>query len=282
MTTSTLLKVLLRQRHWQNYATFCREYDKAAHRLDSELVGTWPSRAQLHRWVSGELARLPYPDHCRILEEMFPDSSAEQLFAPCVPGGSVVPPAWGERPTGTTGHLAGVRAVYVSRSQLLAQLPPQQLLDGARQLHAAGLSLNVLCQQYPDRQLAEKIEDGLTARCLFLDPVGEAIRRREAEEGYTAGTLSVLTELNIRILLRLRDRLDQEARHRLAVATYDETLRFNLLLIDGARGVIQPYLPDARGVEAPAFYVEQEDAEFGLLAVFSGVFASLWSKGKPL
>ena len=28
---------------------------------------------------------LPYPDHCRVLEEMFPGWTAEQLFAPCPP-----------------------------------------------------------------------------------------------------------------------------------------------------------------------------------------------------
>jgi hypothetical protein len=62
-----LLKVLLGQRHWQNYATFCAEYDKAARRLDSDLGQTFPSRAQLHRWLSGSLRSLPYADHCRVL-----------------------------------------------------------------------------------------------------------------------------------------------------------------------------------------------------------------------
>ena len=28
---------------------------------------------------------LPYPDHCRVLEEMFPGWTAEQLFSPCPP-----------------------------------------------------------------------------------------------------------------------------------------------------------------------------------------------------
>jgi hypothetical protein len=79
----TLFKVLLRQRHWQSYGTFCAEYDKAARRLDERLVGTWPSRAQLHRWLSGDLKGLPYPDHCRVLEQIFPGHTAEALFSPC-------------------------------------------------------------------------------------------------------------------------------------------------------------------------------------------------------
>src|SRR5580700_3715214 len=75
-----LLKLLLRERHWQNYGTFCAEYDKAAARIDPDLARTSPSRAQLHRWLTGSLRSLPYPDHCRVLEEVFPDWTAEQLF----------------------------------------------------------------------------------------------------------------------------------------------------------------------------------------------------------
>jgi len=74
------LRVLLQQRHWQSHRTFCAEYEKAARSIDSRLAGTAPSRAQLHRWLSGELKGLPYGDHCRILEKMLPGWSAAQLF----------------------------------------------------------------------------------------------------------------------------------------------------------------------------------------------------------
>ena len=80
-----LLKLLLRDRHWQNYGTFCAEYDKAAARIDPDLVRSSPSRAQLHRWLTGLLRSLPYPDHCRVLEEMFPGWTAEQLFQRATP-----------------------------------------------------------------------------------------------------------------------------------------------------------------------------------------------------
>jgi hypothetical protein len=97
------LKDALRARRWQTYRTFCREYDRAAKALDTSLVGTWPSRAQLHRWLSGDLKGLPYPDHCRVLEQMFPDWSAEQLFEFC---GPVCPQ---ESDTGSTASsIAGV------------------------------------------------------------------------------------------------------------------------------------------------------------------------------
>src|ERR1017187_477673 len=80
-----LLKVLLRQHRWQQYAAFCAQYDKAARKIDPELARTYPSRAQLHRWLSGSVRSLPYPDHCRVLEQMFPGWDAEQLFKPCPP-----------------------------------------------------------------------------------------------------------------------------------------------------------------------------------------------------
>ena len=80
-----LLKVLTGQRHWQTYGTFCAEYDKAARQIDTGPARTHPSRAQHHRWLNGLLTGLPYPDHCRVLEAMFPGYTAEQLFQRATP-----------------------------------------------------------------------------------------------------------------------------------------------------------------------------------------------------
>jgi hypothetical protein len=91
-----LLKALLRERHWQTYRTFCHEYDKAAREIDPGLVGSWPSRAQLHRWLSGGLKGLPYPDHCRILEAMFSGHTAQQLFGSLSESGVELRDASGE------------------------------------------------------------------------------------------------------------------------------------------------------------------------------------------
>ncbi len=139
-----LLKLLLRERHWQNYATFCAEYDKAAARIDPDLAGSFPSRAQLHRWLTGSLRGLPYPDHCRVLEEMFPGWTAEQLFQPASPellyARRQIP---GPRPdAGTTGparlrralgrpapvHRAGLhpRARHHRLRRILRRNPPRR------------------------------------------------------------------------------------------------------------------------------------------------------------
>ena len=64
--------------------------------------------------------------------------------------------------------------------------------------------------------------------------------------------------MNQQILLqRVRERLPEEARIRLQVATYDETIRFNVLLVDDEVGVVQPYLSTARGVESPTFLLRR-------------------------
>jgi hypothetical protein len=63
-----------------NSPHFCREYDRVAANADPALRGSWPSKAQFYRWISGELIRLSYPDHCRILEGMFPGWKVDQLF----------------------------------------------------------------------------------------------------------------------------------------------------------------------------------------------------------
>lgn len=82
MANPVVLRDLLRDKHWQTYATFCREYDKAAVKIDPSYVGTYPSRTQLHRWTSGDLRGMPYPQHCEVLEIMFPGVAAPEMFVP--------------------------------------------------------------------------------------------------------------------------------------------------------------------------------------------------------
>lgn len=79
----TVLKSLLRARHWQKHATFAREWDRVARQIDPKLVGTWPRHAQFYRWLRGDLRELPYPDACRILEALFPEHTVKDLFQPC-------------------------------------------------------------------------------------------------------------------------------------------------------------------------------------------------------
>lgn len=288
--TTLLLKYLLKQRHIHVYSAFTREYNKVAAKLDRDLISTGPSKAQFYRWISGELTTLPYSHHCRVLEAMFPDWGVEQLFQPYdgsldfIPKPGVPVAAPPPAPIPPQPRPAGVKdvvAVYTSRSEFTHELPPHQLFDDAQRIRVAGLSLNLLCQNYPDRALRELLESGTTVEALFLDPAGEYIKQRDREEGHDPGLLATLTDINIQALRRTRDKLTPEARDNLHLRVYDETVRFNITVIDDRTCIVQPYLPDARGVESPTLVTEKQD-DSGLYDTFIQVFTSLWDRAKDI
>lgn len=180
-------------------------------------------------------------------------------------------------------RFADLTAVFTTRSGFSAEMPPERLFNGATEIRAAGLSLNYICQQFAEKGALDLIESGTTMHCLFLDPAGAAMRARELEEGYTPGQLAMLTELNIQILAgRMGDRLSPQARERLHIAVYDQPVRFNIMLVDNATCVVQPYLPYSRGVEAPTFLIQRRSASAGLLPVFEQVFSSLWDGARHI
>ncbi|MGC4813882.1 DUF5919 domain-containing protein [Micromonospora sp. DT228] len=74
-------------------------------------------------------------------------------------------------------RCADVTAIYSSRSDFVAEMPPHVLFDRATDIRASGLSLNLICQQYADNRLLKLLAAGTRLRCLFLDPAGQAIRR---------------------------------------------------------------------------------------------------------
>ena len=180
-----------------------------------------------------------------------------------------------------TEQFADVEAIYASRSEFTSKMPPHALFDCATDIRAAGLSLNLICQQYADTELAQLVQNGARLRLLFLDPAGNAIRQREDEEGHMAGHLGALTTLNLQGVLRVRDRLPAELRDRVEVATYDQTIRVNITLINDALCIAQPYLPHARGVESPTMVIKKRWPDRGLYSVFERTFDELWDGGQP-
>ena len=287
----TVLAALLEDRGLDRYGSFCAAYQKAASALDKQLSRSAPSRAQFHRWLTGDLRSLPYTDHCRVLEHMLTGYSAQQLFTPC-PDGTLPAPARANQvataphgapgvPAPASADLAGVVAVFPSRSEFAAKVDPRTLFDAAPRVRAAGLSLNLVCQQVPDQYLREWLTDGGELTCLFLDPDGVAIGAREAEEDHPAGFLSALTRLNIDIMARFRDRLPADAGQRLHLAVYDETIRFNLILSGDRSCVAQPYLPRTRGVDSPTMLIHATAGPGGLFPVFEQVYEALAERSKP-
>lgn len=82
--TPTVLKALAREHNWHTYPTFKRAYEKAAKRVGSELVRSYPSERTFKRWISGR-TELPGAERCAVLEAMFPGWSAAELFEPFRP-----------------------------------------------------------------------------------------------------------------------------------------------------------------------------------------------------
>jgi Domain of unknown function (DUF5919) len=285
----TVLAVLLEDRGLHRYGSFSAAYQRAAGGLDKQLSRSVPSRAQFHRWLTGELRGLPYTDHCRVLEHMLPGYSTQQLLAPC-PDRIVPAPERGApgtiaaaaSPATPTPGMAGVVAAFASRTEFAAKMDPISLFDSARRVRAAGLSLNLICQQVPDQYLRQWLTEGGELSCLFLDPDGEAIQAREREEDHVPGNLSALTRLNIDILARCRDQLPDDACQRLRLAVYDETIRFNLILSGGCICVAQPYLPKARGVDSPTLLIQATSTPGGLFPVFEQVYEALAERSKPV
>lgn len=175
-------------------------------------------------------------------------------------------------------QFADLTGIYASRSEFQATTSVASLFDDAREIKACGLSLNMLWQTYSDSRLQQIIEGGATLRCLFLDPHGQFIKQREAEEDYPEGQLSALTALNLGIMERLSERLTEDARARLQFAVYDEPIRFNVFLIDGQLCVAQPYLPQTRGVDSPTMLLRKRPSSGGLFPTFERVFTSLWER----
>jgi hypothetical protein len=287
----TLLAALLEDRGWLRYGSFCAAYEKAARSLDRERGGSSaPSRAQFHRWWTGELRGLPYTDHCRVLEHMLTGYSAAQMFKPCpdsIPlpsraAGRIAPAPAAVGGLAAAADLADVAAVFTSRSEFTAKVEPRALFGGATRIRAAGLSLNVICQQLRDQQLHRMMADGTRFSCLFLDPDGDAITAREREEELAPGHLATLTRLNIEVMTRLRDRLPEPARDRVHLAVYDETIRFNIILVGDHSCVVQPYLPRARGVDSPTIMLRRNGTAEGLYPIFEQVYAAIAERSRPL
>ncbi|MDO3650849.1 DUF5919 domain-containing protein [Nocardia mangyaensis] len=264
------MKVLLQSKHLQTHGAFDREYNAVARRVEPALVGSGPRKAQFYRWLSGSVTGLPYPHHCRILEAMFPDYTAGQLFAEYA----------GAQYSSTRKVRGGGSeslTTYATRSELLRNLPPTELFSEVKKVDLVGISLNLFCQQYPDSEIVELLRSGAQIRCLFLQPDSRHTADREREEGQPAGALTALTGLNISALHRINQQVVAEnAVGTLMIRTYDAPARFNITIVDRTC-VYQPYLPTSRGVESPAFVVDSDSS--GLYATFSGAFETLWASG---
>lgn len=78
------------------------------------------------------------------------------------------------------------------------------------------------------------------------------------------------------MLSRLRSQLAPEVAKRFELAVYDETIRYNILIVDQMTCVVQPYLPQARGLDSPTLVIRDNGT------VFDQVFTSLWERSRAV
>jgi hypothetical protein len=283
----TVLRAALQARHLQEYRAFCRRYQAVARSLEGDRASQPPSKATFYRWLSGTGPTAPHPDHCRVLEAMFPGRTVSDLLSRW-DGTSPLPALaakWApspDRKEPNTSHFADLSAAFTTRSEFIEQMPPRSVFDRAAVIQASGLSLNLLCQHYGDSRLRNLVHGGTRIQALFLDPDGAATRDREREEGHPPGALAALTRLNIGMLKRIRDEQPEADKQRLELRTYDETIRFNITIVDERQCIAQPYLPRLRGVDSPTFVVTRRGDEAGMFATFGHVFEDLWPGGTPV
>ena len=83
-------------------------------------------------------------------------------------------------------------------------------------------------------------------------------------------------------MTRLRDRLPAQTRDRVQLAVYDETIRFNIILVDDHTCVVQPYLPQARGIDSPTIMLRRNEPAEGLYPIFEQVYEAIAERSRPL
>jgi hypothetical protein len=187
-----VLKALLQQRHMQTHSAFCREYDKVAAAVDPTLRSGWPSRAQFYRWLSGDLIGLPYADHCRILERMFPGWKVDQLFQVQDGGIDFVPePPAPQIKTVTVFSTAPtvqevdqVVAFYPHRADTPKSLWMDLLVNAKEEINLFANASLFLPEENPEAIgiLRKKAANGVRVRILLGDPAHPAMELRGREE----------------------------------------------------------------------------------------------------
>lgn len=274
------LKILLQQRHWQTYSTFCREYDRAARTIDPDLVGGWPSRAQLHRWLSGDMKGLPYPSHCRVLEAMFPGETAADLFKPWTE------PEQKERPRADSpDHRlpANVR-IFLDATEEDNRAIAQRIRGAKNIFFAAHTGYAAMVGQY-QAAIRSALTNGARLRVVVSDPDGPLMQLPE---------LTTRLCPSIRQAGEIQDVLYTCARHRqhleqigrdgdnMQARVYTGPPSMNILLVDRWLRLI-PYLPLVDAAESPVYEFDfGDDGPAPLLDKYLMSIERLWNDAKPV
>ena len=273
------LKMLLQQRHWQTYGTFCREYDRVARSIDSGLVGTYPSRAQLHRWLSGELKGLPYPHHCRVLEEMLPGWTAEQLFE-----AGTIQEATTSEDVAPDAPYSTELDVFVDMNDEDNRLIAHRIRQAKSIFFAAHTGYAAMVSQY-QAAIRQAVANGCRLRVVVSNPDGPLMQQPDLthrlcpsirQAGEIADVLNTCRRHRAQALANGHHADNVQAR------TYDGPPSMNVLLVDDWLRVV-PYLPLVDAAESPVFEfaINAEDPSPLIRKYFTSI-DRLWADSNPI
>jgi hypothetical protein len=280
----TLLKVLLRQRHLQAHSAFRREYDKVAAKIDRDLVGRAPAKAQFYRWLSGELTGLPYAHHCRVLEGMFPDWSVEQLFQPYSGSLEFIPDPAASRPvsagrdaeaTQMSNGTDEIVGTYPYRSRFPSEKWWELFSNATEQIDLLGYTLYFLPLEHPGLidLLRRKCESGCVVRAAIADPASPHVANRDAEEKQPI-TLVVRINSTLQHFAPLADCENFQLRYQ-DIPLYNSVFRFDDDML------MTPHLYATPGSAAPLLHLRRQTDD-GLFCRFADHFESVWTTTKPI
>lgn len=247
-----LLKVLLKQRYIQNHRDFIREYDRAAGKIDPELKGSGPSRAQYFRWLSGALTGLPYPHHLRVLEKMFPEWAAPQLFEPYSESIGFVSKPQAVTSTQPTPENEELVRIYPTRASVPYAVWNELIHSVSTRMDVLVFSGQFLVEQYDILPVVRaKARNGVKFRFLVGNQQSPAVVQRGVEEGTTGG-LEGRVQMMRRYLRRVSELSGVEVRTH-GTILYNSIYRFD------DQALINGHAYGALAGESPVLHLRRSD-----------------------
>jgi transcriptional regulator with XRE-family HTH domain len=176
-----------------------------------------------------------------------------------------------------------IQGIYRNRTEFNKHFSYPKLFEEAQHITAVGISLNPIARNF-DREslLASIIERRCKYDLYFLEPYSPNCRERELEENYDEGTLSDLTRINIRHMVRIKDALlktHPELGDHISLNTYNLSPRFNIYVM-GDLMTVQCYAYK-RGEDTPTFVVKQQGTK-GLYDFYCDTVDFIREKATPV
>lgn len=180
----------------------------------------------------------------------------------------------------SAGDLDGVRLRTFADRSLRRPLVEERIKAARKSIDVVGVVNEVITTDLPDDDfLWPFLNNGGTARALFINPLGEAVKRREELERTHQDRVIPVGDF----ARRTRNAIDAMERYRDAaceVWVYERQPSVAMLIIDGTWALVTHYGHTQKGVATPAIEVDLSSAvdptlAQGLLTYFEAEFEAL-------